>query len=121
MTSLSDQIDRLTRHARAINSAASQTADKRTTVSVFTRAVLYTQLGDLIRDIDPSELGLFTLLEPPSANSYDRDTHTSTDPKITRTRFHGATPLKKRPPRQDKSQAIEPEVYAHAALKYIDQ
>ena len=121
MASLSDQIDRFTRNTRAIKAVASQTANTTTTASVFTRAVLYTQLGDLIRDIDPSELGLFTLVEAPSTNPYDKDSHSSTHPKITRTQFQGATPLKKRPTRQDPAQEIEPEVYAHAALKYIDQ
>jgi hypothetical protein len=102
--SLSDQIDRFTRNAQAIKTAASQTANTTTTASVFTRAVLSTQLGDLIRDIDPSELGLFTLV----------DSHSS---GIARSQFQGATPLRRHHPAQE----IGPEVYAHAALKYIDQ
>jgi hypothetical protein len=121
MASLSDQIDRFTRNTREIKTTASQTANTSTTHSVFTRAVLYTQLGDLIRDIDPSELGLFTLVQAPPASSYDKASHSSSDPKITRTQFQGATPLRKRPTRPDTTLAIEPEVYAHAALKYIDQ
>lgn len=120
MVSLSDQIDRFTRSTRAIKATVVQTANTSTNTSVFTRAVLYTQLGDLIRDIDPSELGLFTLVEV-ATNPYDKDTHSSTDPKITRTQFEGATPLKRRQTRQDTAQEIEPEVYAHAALKYINQ
>lgn len=50
--------------------AASSPALSRTIPDPFTRANLDTRapLGDLIRDIDPSEIGLFTLVQPqPSA------------------------------------------------------
>jgi len=112
MASLSDQIDRLTRNTRSIKVTAAQTAKAPTT---FTRAVLETHLGDLIRDIDPSELGLFSLVEGPSNASE------APDPQIKRTEFPGATPLKRRQARPEVKQEIEPEVYAHAALKYIEQ
>lgn len=119
MASLSDQIDHFTRNTRAIKAASSQTA-KPETLSAFTQAVLYTHLGDLIRDIDPSELGLFTLVEN-TVNPYDKDARSAADPRITRAQFPGATPLKRRPMRQDPNPEIEPEIYAHAALKYIEQ
>lgn len=106
MASLSDQIDRLSRNTRAIRTI---TASPSSPVSgPFTRAVLYTPLGDLIRDVDASELGLFSL--PAS--------------EITRAEFTGATPLKRAPYRRDdasKPKDFEPEVYAHAALKCIDR
>jgi len=117
MASLSDQIDRFARNTRAIKAVS---AKPETTLSAFTQAVLYTHLGDLIRDIDPSELGLFTLVGN-TANPYDKDARSAADPRVTRAQFHGATPLKRRPTRQDPNPEIEPEVYAHAALKYIEQ
>ncbi|GLB37232.1 hypothetical protein LshimejAT787_0402830 [Lyophyllum shimeji] len=116
MASLSDQIDRLSRHTRAIKSTAAATAPTADNASVagpFTRAVLFTPLGDLIRDIDPSELGLFSL---PSSGASPAE--------ITRAEFSGATPLRKHPPRRDdapKSKEIEPEIYVQAALKCIDR
>jgi hypothetical protein len=109
MASISDKIDRFTRNTRNIKVAASKTVNPATTLPIFTRAVLYTDLGDLITDIDPSDLGLFTLEQ------------TNSDPQLARTQFPGATPLKRRPARQDPPQEIEPEVFARAALKYIDQ
>ncbi|KAF9529305.1 hypothetical protein CPB83DRAFT_927460 [Crepidotus variabilis] len=114
MASLSDQIDRLTRITRNIKTLSSTTADQSSAPPLFTRAVLQTHIGDLIRDVDPSELGLFSL----SPN--DKETVSSSE-HLTRTQFHGATPLRRRPNRQDHKQEIEPEVYGQAALKYIDQ
>lgn len=131
MASLSDQIDRLSRNTRAIRSTTSQTASlpgkhKIPGLGVagpFTCAVLNTDLGDLIRDIDPSELGLFTLVTP-GGNSRDNDARGPLPVEILRAEFSGATPLRKAPPRRDdapKSKEIEPEIYAQAALKYINQ
>ncbi|KAG1746080.1 hypothetical protein EDB19DRAFT_2023448 [Suillus lakei] len=81
---------------------------------------LTTALGDLIRDIDSSELGLFTLVHPPS--------HVPTESEargvISRVEFPGATPLRKPPSRRQemtKPREYEPEVYAQAALKYLDR
>ncbi|KAG6820882.1 hypothetical protein H0H93_010226 [Arthromyces matolae] len=108
MSSLSDQIDRLSRNTRAIRAT---TAHFNAPVSgPFTRAILSTHLGDLIRDVDLSELGLFSLPESES--------------QITRAEFTGATPLKKASSRREdvfKTKEIDPEVYAHAALKCIDR
>ncbi|KAG6891730.1 hypothetical protein C0992_006150 [Termitomyces sp. T32_za158] len=106
MASLSDQIDRLSRNTRAIRATTARPSAA--VPGPFTRAVLYTPLGDLIRDVDPSELGLFSL---PAL-------------EITRAEFTGATPLKRAPSRRDdasKAKDYEPEVYAHAALKCIDR
>ncbi len=80
-------------------------------VAPFATAVLDTQLGDLIRDVDPSELGLFSLVVPHSEQDARGDI-----PKLARSGFPGATPLKPTTRRE-----VDPEVYAHAALKYIDR
>ncbi|KAG5653618.1 hypothetical protein H0H81_011844 [Sphagnurus paluster] len=100
---LSDQIDRLSRNTRAIRGIAAQTASSHLTL--FTNAVLSVPLGDLIRDIDPAELGLFSLQ--------------SSQP--TRAEFTGATPLRKQRDDVHKTNEIEPETYAEAALKCIDR
>ena len=122
MASLSDHIDRFNKNTRSIKSTASQiattTQQHSASPGTFTRAVLSTHLGDLIRDIDPSELGLFRLVDSPTNNTYDKDGLTSQDHELKRAEFSGATPLRKHPSRRD---ALQPEVYAHAALKYIDQ
>ncbi|KAG7446417.1 uncharacterized protein BT62DRAFT_1005694 [Guyanagaster necrorhizus] len=109
MASLPDQIYRLSRTTKAI-AIASATVAASPDVAPFSTAVLDTQLGDLIRDIDPSELGLFSLVVPQS----EQDSR-GVISKLARSRFPGATPLK--PTRRE----VDPEVYAHAALKYIDR
>ncbi|KAH9485301.1 hypothetical protein JR316_0002209 [Psilocybe cubensis] len=122
MASLSDQIDRLTRNTRLLKETAAQVAPAEAKHAViFTNAVLNTHLGDLIRDIDPSELGLFRLVQNDTSNTYDKDSRSITEPQIRRTQFVGATPLRKNPARREERYEIEPEVYAHAALKYIEQ
>lgn len=120
MATLSDQIDRLSKNTRAISTAAAAIAPP-TASTAFTRAVLSTHLGDLIRDIDPSELGLFRLVDPPSAGTFDGGSRTAKDTQVRRVDFTGATPLRKNATRRDDKQEIEPEVYARAALKYIDR
>lgn len=127
MVALADQIDRLARNTRNIKTTAATIAAGDASNSVagpFTRAMLTTELGDLIRDIDPSELGLFNLVAPPNAAAVDRDMQSAAAPEITRVEFHGATPLRRPPPKRDelqKTKEVEPEVYAQAALKYIDR
>jgi len=117
MSSLSDQIDRLAALSKSIKASTNAFP---TLGTPFTTAVLNTALGDLIRDIDSSELGLFTLVHPPS--------HVQTEPDtrgvISRIEFPGATPLRKPPSRRQeiiKQREYEPEVYAQAALKYLDR
>ncbi|KAJ7714177.1 hypothetical protein DFH07DRAFT_863560 [Mycena maculata] len=83
-----DNLDRLAANTHAIRVAASSSLPP----SPFTTAVLNTSLGDLIRDIDPAELGLFT-------------------PQLSRVEFHRPAPRKKQ----------DPEIYAQAAFKYIDR
>ncbi|KAF7376034.1 hypothetical protein MSAN_00018200 [Mycena sanguinolenta] len=83
-------LDRLARTTQAIRDTASCSLPP----SPFTRAVLETSLGDLVREIEPAELGLFT-------------------PQLARVEFHGPAP------RKNKKQ--DPEVYAQAAYTYIDR
>lgn len=117
MPSLSDQIDHLTSLSKSIKACADEFP---TSDGLFTTAVLNTALGDLIRDIDSSELGLFTLIHPPS----HVPTESETRGMISRVEFPGATPLRKPPSRKQemtKPREYEPEVYAQAALKYLDR
>ncbi|KAF5325704.1 hypothetical protein D9611_000161 [Ephemerocybe angulata] len=114
---LSDQIDRLNQRTRAIKAVASQTAhtDRPTPISrPFTHAVLNAQIGQLIRDVDSTELGLFTLSKRPSADVNTHEGH------LKRVEFVGATPLKKQTARrEEKVQELAPEVHAQSALKLL--
>ncbi|KAJ7262300.1 hypothetical protein B0H12DRAFT_324041 [Mycena haematopus] len=85
---LNASLDRLAHTTQAIRDAASCSLPP----SPFTRAVLDTHIGDLVREIEPAELGLFT-------------------PQLARVEFHGPAPRKKQ----------DPEVYAQAAYTYIDR
>lgn len=120
---LSDRIDHLAATAKAIRASAAAIQENPAAVP-FTRAVLDTTLGDLIRDIDASELGLFTLVPAPDAEVRKQPDNGSRRGEISRVAFPGATPLRKQPARRDdmfKPKEYEPEVYAHAALKYLDR
>jgi len=120
MSGLSDLSERLTRHSRSIKSSA--TAIQNANPGPFVRAVLSTELGNLIRDIDPSEIGLFTVNRAiNSAKTHDREAqNASVQVQISRVEFHGATPLRK-PAARKEEKTKEPEIYANAALKYIDK
>jgi hypothetical protein len=120
MPSLTDRIDRLTRTIKSVKDSASAIAQHNHS-GPFTRAVLAVPLGDLIRDIDPSELGLFSLVPPPRVN-----TQPGPPKEVTRVEVVSATPLRKHPSAQRRdvllpSKEPEPEVFAEAALKYIDR
>ncbi|KAH7923946.1 hypothetical protein BV22DRAFT_1014298 [Leucogyrophana mollusca] len=128
MPSLSDQIDHLVSSAKAIRTSAEAITEKNGPgTSTFTSAVLNTPLGDLIRDIDSSELGLFTIVQPtrPAGQAAPEvDARGVRKGEISRVEFPGATPLRKPPSRRDevlKPADFEPEVYAQAALKYLDR
>jgi hypothetical protein len=120
MPSITDHVHRLTSTIKSVNASASDIT-QHTHHGPFTRAVLTAPLGDLIRDIDPSELGLFTLLPPPRVSTQPRPTQ-----EVTRVEVVSATPLRKHPTAQRRdvlvpSKEPEPEVFAGAALKYIDR
>lgn len=85
MASLAEQIDRLNSHARAMKIVASETSQK-TVAGPFTRALLDPELGDLIRDIDPSELGLFNLVNPQKNGVHDLKIRGFQTTKIKRVR-----------------------------------
>lgn len=128
MPSLSDHIEHLTATAKAIRTSATTIVptghNPFAQTGPFTRAVLDTPLGDLIRDIDTSELGLFTLVPPPDAGVRKQPENGPRQGQISRAGFPGATPLRKPPPKRDeatKPREPEPEVYAMAALKYLDR
>lgn len=111
MAGLSDHLDRLAHSTRSIQTIAASCASSGT--GPFTRALLTTELGDLIRDIDSSEFGLFTI-------SHAAETRNPAGVEINRAEFHGATPLRRTASRKDPKE-VQPEVYAEAALKYMDR
>ncbi|EIW83249.1 hypothetical protein CONPUDRAFT_164227 [Coniophora puteana RWD-64-598 SS2] len=132
MPSLFDQLDRLTAVSRSIiTTNAVFSEPDRARGGPFTRAVLDTPLGDLIRDVDASEMGLFTLQRPVHAAASDSEAR---PPEVGRVAFPGATPLRRPPPGRGRGEMgmgaggvgkargeYEPEVYARAALKYLDR
>ena len=120
MPSITDHLDRLTTSLKSVRASASAITPHNHS-GPFTRSVLNTPLGDLIRDIDPSELGLFTLVPPPRVS-----TQSAPSQEITRVEVVSATPLRKHPStrRRDvlfQPKEPEPEVFAEAALRYIDR
>ena len=123
MASLVDHVDRISALARSIRASAAPPDVP--IPGPFTRAILDTPLGDLIRDIDPSELGLFTLVQPQQPIVPEVETG---NVGIARVEFLGATPLRKPPAaKSERNGALraprehEPEVYANAALKYLER
>jgi hypothetical protein len=122
--SLTEHIDRVARNARSIADVASATAYSAPGACPFTRAMLKTDLGDLIRDIDSAELGLFNLLppsKPATAITTTAESSEASGPRITRAEFVGATPLRRHSAQKPeaRSKESEPEAYAHAALQCI--
>ena len=117
MPSIADHVDRLTGTLKSVKASASAIT-QHNHHGPFTRSVLNTPLGDLIRDIDPSELGLFTLVPPPRVS-----TQSGPPQEITRVDVVSATPLRKTQRRGVLAHPKEPdpEVFAEAALKYIDR
>ncbi|PCH43834.1 hypothetical protein WOLCODRAFT_132982 [Wolfiporia cocos MD-104 SS10] len=122
MSLLSDHVERITLLARSIRSTALAVAPS--TTGPYTQAVLYTPLGDLIRDVDSAEIRLFSLV-PAAAPAASADNLARPHGEITRAEFHGATPLKKLPAprmgRHERTGEHEPDVYARAALKYLNR
>lgn len=124
MPSLLDHIDRFSYTAQQIQSSSRQALSS--PHGPYVHTILSTDIGDMARDIDASELGLFTLVPQASAHTRvdDSDASSAVKNEITRVEFQGATPLRK--PAGGKkfgkdAQDKEPEVYAAAALKYLDR
>lgn len=113
--SLSYQIERLSNTLRQIKQQAELIISSPVPKPDYAALVLHTPLTEVIQDIDTSELGLFILVSDPKDASQ----------KVSRTEFHGATPLKKQARSKsnvhESEREVEPEVYAKAALRYIDR
>ncbi|THH08150.1 hypothetical protein EW145_g2897 [Phellinidium pouzarii] len=129
MSSLLDHLDRFSYTAQAIQSSARR-ASSTAAATPYVRAVLHTPLGDLARDVDASELGLFTLVPHPDSHGHtstaaaDGDSNAAIARKneIARVEFPGATPLRRPHTEQGGTRREkEPEVYAEAAMKYLDR
>ncbi|EIN11571.1 hypothetical protein PUNSTDRAFT_141898 [Punctularia strigosozonata HHB-11173 SS5] len=117
MPSLTDSLDRINKATNAIHDVVSGTSRPSRSAGWFARAVLETptNLPDLIRDIDDSELGLFTLIPPdPVAGS------NGTRPEITRMAHHAATPLRKQKSTV-QAKAPNPEIFVEAAQRQLDR
>lgn len=118
--SLPDYIELVNSISKSIHTNGSAPDDY--TPGFHTNAVLRTPLADLIREADPSEVGLFTVVPP---SSYGAGTVEEGEPgsatHVTRVGLPCATPLKQRIGRETKTQDHEPEVYAKAALKFLDR
>ncbi|KAK7692830.1 hypothetical protein QCA50_004465 [Cerrena zonata] len=131
MSTLTEHADRLSQIGQSIYTSSLSTAGQSNEDSIagpFTRAILETDLSDLIRDIDPTELGLFTIVQPtqPAPSHTQEDASTTTGAEIARVEFPGATPLRRPPARRARDDPArprehEPEVYAQAALKYLER
>lgn len=131
MPSLFDNIDRFSYTAEQIQST-SHTILSNTRSARFSRAVLRLPLGDRARDIDASELGLFTIVSHPAATTQRRPGDEDNAPpptlgEVARVGVPAATPLRKPvggrlgPGMKERVKEKEPEVYAEAAMKYLDR
>ena len=89
----------------------------------YTNTVLRTPLGDLIREADASETGLFTLIPSPlyGGGTAEEREEPGSATHVTRVDLPSATPLRPQTGRETKVQDHEPEVYANAALKFLDR
>ena len=117
---LPDYIELVSSISKSIRASASEPHD--TTPGFYTNAVLRTPLADLIREADPSEVGLFTLVPPSSygVGTIEEGELASTT-HVARVDLPNATPLKPRTGKEIKAQDHEPEVYANAAMKFLDR
>lgn len=118
--SLPDYIELVSSISKSIRTNVSEPDDY--APGFYTNAVLRTPLGDLIREADSSEAGLFTLVPPSSYGvSSAEEEELGSATHVTRADLPSATPLKPRTGREIKTQEHEPEVYANAALKFLDR
>lgn len=117
--SLADHIELVSSISKSIRTNASEIHDS--APGFYTNAVLRTPLADLIREADPSEVGLFTLVPPSSYGVGAAEEEPGSATHVTRVDLPSATPLKPRTGREAKVQDHEPEVYVNAALKFLDR
>jgi hypothetical protein len=120
MSVLLDHVDRLSTHVQSLNTISASILSENPVSGPFTKAVLHSPLECLIRDVEPGETSLFTLAQDTSVHPNAVEDY---DIAVGRIPFTGATPLRRRPgkeaSRPDKEP--EPEIYAQAALKYLDR
>jgi len=118
--SLPDYIDLVSSISKSIRTNVSEPSDY--APGFYTNAVLRIPLGDLIREADPSEVGLFTLVPPPSYGAAaEEEEGPGSTTHVTRADLPSATPLRPRLGREIRVQEHEPEIYANAALKFLDR
>jgi hypothetical protein len=126
--SLLATIDRLSTAASAINKVA-KSAAKQSEPGPFYRALVTRDIQSVIRDVDETELGLFTLpsLQVGSTGSTEQasskipELETNTIVNVDRVNVVEATPLRerKRRVRSRDAEEYDPEVYAEAALRLL--
>ena len=116
---LPDYIELVSSISKSIRANVSEPEDY--APGFYTNAALRTPLSDLIREADPSEAGLFTLVPPSSYGAGTEEEGPGGATQVTRADLPSATPLRPRTGREIKTQEHEPEVYADAALKFLDR
>ena len=116
---LQDHIELVSSISKSIRTNASEFHNS--TPGFYTNAVLRTPLTDLIREADPSEVGLFTLVPPSSYGVGAAQDEPGSATHVTRVDLPNATPLRPRTGREIRVQEHEPEVYVNAALKFLDR
>ena len=120
MSNLLYHIDRLAQQAKLLSSTSNSILS--CSVGPFTNAALHASLEDIIRDIHPGELGLFTIVPEAPARPKNADVK---EIAVERVPFAGATPLRRRTTTGKVAASgegeAEPEVYTQAALKYLDR
>lgn len=116
---LPDYIELVSSISKSIRANVSEPEDY--APGFYTNATLRTPLSDLIREADPSEAGLFTLVPPSSYGAGTEEEGPGGATQVTRADLPSATPLRPRTGREIKTQEHEPEVYANAALKFLDR
>lgn len=117
--SLPDYIELVSSISKSIRTNVSEPEDY--APGFYTSAALRAPLEDLIREADPSEVGLFTLVPPPSYGAGAEEEGPGSATQVTRADLPSATPLRPRTGREIKTQEHEPEVYANAALRFLDR
>ena len=119
--SLPDYIELVSSTSKSIRTNVSEPDDY--APGFYTNAILRIPLGDQIREADSSETGLFTLVPPSSygAGTVEEGEEPGSATHVTRVDLPSATPLRPRTGREIKAQDHEPEVYANAALKFLDR
>ena|ERR1700761_8979407 len=113
---LLDTIDRISTSAALIKKVTQE--PEYDGPGAFSRALFNRDTQAVIRDVDDSELGLFTL-----ENTSVAPDALASEPHVTMAKVTEATPLRKQRVRtrsqSGETPAYDPEVYAEAALRYL--